>query len=90
MPTNEAIALAEASGLIHRLGRTILRAVLPTSPAWRRAGASPLPTAVNFSALQLAAGNRPCACRLPRRTRTWPEALIAEVTESASPQTMTH
>lgn len=84
VPTNEAIALAEASGLIHRLGRTILRAVLADIAGWRRAGASPLPTAVNFSALQLARpGIDHALAGYLAEHGLGPEALIAEVTESA-------
>lgn len=80
-----AIELAEASGLIHRLGDVILDSVLKDVSRWRADGQSQLPVSVNFSGLQM---SRPdFAETLLEHLRQYDlpgQALILEITETAA------
>lgn len=85
IPALAAIQLAEASGLIHRLGQTIVHAVLADINGWRAAGTPPLPVSINFSALQLTQAE--LAANLVARLAEYqltPETIIVEVTETAA------
>lgn len=85
LPTLPAIELAEASGLIHRLGDVILDSVLNDIRRWRKASESRLPVSINFSGLQM---SRPgFAENLLERLRQYElpgNALILEITETAA------
>lgn len=85
IPAGEAISLAETSGLIHRLGRTILRAILDDIRNWGEYGTPRLPVLVNFSAHQLA---EPDMVETLTNNLTahqlGPGALIVEFTETAA------
>lgn len=85
LPAITAIELAEASGLIHRLGDVILDSVLTDIARWRKTRESLLPVSVNFSGLQM---SRPGFARnlLDRlRQHDLPgRALILEITETAA------
>ena len=80
-----AIELAEASGLIHRLGDVILDSVLTDVARWRKNRESLLPVSVNFSGLQM---SRPGFARnLLDRLQQYDLpgcALILEITETAA------
>jgi diguanylate cyclase (GGDEF)-like protein len=80
-----AIELAEASGLIHRLGEVILDSVLNDIQRWRKANESLLPVSINFSGLQM---SRPgFAENLLKRLVQYGlpgSALILEITETAA------
>jgi diguanylate cyclase (GGDEF)-like protein len=85
VPSLEAIQLAETSGLIHRLGQTILRAVFTDIRVWRQAGAKLLPISVNFSALQLAEVHTAEALSATlAEYGLAPQSIIIEVTETAA------
>lgn len=85
LPTLAAIELAEASGLIHRLGDVILDSVLNDIQRWRKNRESLLPVSVNFSGLQM---SRPgFAKNLLDRLQQHElpgNALILEITETAA------
>lgn len=53
VPPSQFIPVAEESGLIGALGTLVLRKVLETLHHWVKDGHSPLPVAVNLSAVQL-------------------------------------
>lgn len=80
-----AIELAEASGLIHRLGDVILDSVLRDISRWRTNGQSQLPVSVNFSGLQM---SRPdfaeSLLKHLHRYELPGQALILEITETAA------
>ncbi|MFA7293423.1 MAG: bifunctional diguanylate cyclase/phosphodiesterase [Rhodocyclaceae bacterium] len=85
IPALAAIQLAEASGLIHRLGQTIVHAVLADITCWRGSGTPLLPVSINFSALQLTQpelADDLAACLAEHQLG--PAAIIAEVTETAA------
>jgi diguanylate cyclase (GGDEF)-like protein len=83
--TLSAIELAEASGLIHRLGEVILDSVLDDVRRWRKSGQSRLPVSVNFSSLQVSRADF-AENLLARLTRYGlpGQALILEITETAA------
>ncbi len=54
LPPGTFLPVAEASGLIHAIGRTVLRRACRLLRAWRDGGHPDLRVAVNLSALQLA------------------------------------
>ncbi len=77
------IPVAEESGLIQDIGRWVLRTVCAQIAAWRDAGLSPVPVAVNVSAahVQREALAGPVADLLAR-FELEPTALQVEITES--------
>lgn len=80
-----AIELAEASGLIHRLGDVILESVLGDIGRWQKGGTSRLPVSVNFSGLQMSRPDFADALLDRLQQHGLPgSALILEITETAA------
>jgi len=78
------IALAEASGLINRLGRHVLQVACDQAAQWARELSEPLPVAVNVSAQQLDDLHLPAAVRdALHQADLSPELLGLEITETA-------
>ncbi len=78
------IGIAEETGLIVPVGEFVLHRVLEDMSCWRRAGAAPVPVAVNISAVQLQRSNlRDKIVTLARTHDVSPELLQLELTESA-------
>ena len=85
LPTLSAIELAEASGLIHRLGDIILNSVLNDLQRWRNNHQSRLPVSVNFSGLQMSrAGFAEALLNRLQQHELPGSALILEITETAA------
>jgi len=85
VPPSRFVPLAEATGLIHDLGRVVLESVLAQQRAWAQAGLPVVPVAVNLSAVEF---ERP---DVVQRVRTalatagaGPHWLEIELTESAA------
>ncbi len=77
------IDIAEETGLIVPVGEFVLQRVLRDVSFWQRAGASPVPVAVNISAVQLQRSNlREKILSLTREHAVSPELLQLELTES--------
>jgi diguanylate cyclase (GGDEF)-like protein len=77
------IAVAEQTGLIHGLGRWVLREAAGTAQAWREAGFD-VPVAVNISPVQLDRAELAAEILdLLQEFRLPPTGLILEITESA-------
>ncbi len=77
------IDIAEETGLIVPVGEFVLQRVLKDVGFWQRAGASPVPVAVNISAVQLQRSNlRDKILSLTREHEVSPELLLLELTES--------
>lgn len=80
-----AIELAEASGLIHRLGDVILDSVLEDIQCWRKSDESRLPVSVNFSGLQMSRPGFAEALLDRLQQHGLPgNSLILEITETAA------
>lgn len=85
LPALEAVQLAEASGLIHRLGGVILDSVLDDLVRLRNTGAPTPPIAVNCSGLQVAQPDFAARIIDALAARGLPgSALILEITETAA------
>lgn len=83
LPALPAIELAEASGLIHRLGEVVIASVFADIQRWRQAGAQHLPVSVNFSGLQLSRPDFSATLLAHLRRHALPgHALILEITET--------
>jgi len=81
---NEFIYIAEESGLIHDLGRWVLRETCQVYREWRRRGIAPDRIAVNVSAAQLRRSELVESVRRAVRTTGMdPRHLEIEITESA-------
>lgn len=81
----EAVELAEVSGLIHRLGTVILDSVLDDIVRQRAAGVILPPIAMNCSGLQVAQADFAAQIIDGLRARDLPgHALILEITETAA------
>jgi len=77
------IDVAEETGLIVPVGEFVLQRVLQDSSYWRRAGAAPVPVAVNISAVQLQRSNlRDKIVALTQAHNVNPNMLQLELTES--------
>lgn len=84
IPPSEFIPLAEETGLICPMGEWILRKACEQTRAWRRAGLSPVPVAVNISSLQFVEqGVVEMVRRALRDFELAPNDLELELTESA-------
>jgi diguanylate cyclase (GGDEF)-like protein len=84
VPPSEFIPLAEETGLIGPLGEWVLRQACEQNRAWRRAGLTPVPVAVNVSSLQF--GEQGMVEMVRRALRDFelvPHDLELELTESA-------
>ncbi|MCP5269258.1 MAG: GGDEF domain-containing protein [Zoogloeaceae bacterium] len=85
IPTGEAIRLAEASGLIHRLGLTILRETLQDINIWQDYGAPQLPVLINFSAFQLVEPDMATTIAgILAEHHLATDAIVVEITETAA------
>jgi diguanylate cyclase (GGDEF)-like protein len=88
VPPDEYIAAAEASGLIHQLGRQVLHTATRHLADWnrerRRVGIEPLWVSVNFSPRQLQTPDLLHDVRTAlQESHLPPEQLVLEITESA-------
>jgi diguanylate cyclase (GGDEF)-like protein/PAS domain S-box-containing protein len=78
------IPVAEDCGLIVPLGDWVLREACAQARRWQEMGLSPVPVAVNLSALQFRQGGLPARIRtVLTETGLAPEYLELEITESA-------
>ena len=84
IPPLEFIPLAEASGLILRVGEVVMAKACAQLAAWRAQGLALVPVSINVSPRQFAQGHihRQLAVQL-RRYRIEPSLLEVEITESA-------
>ena len=81
---DQFIPAAEASGLIIPMGRWALGQACRQAKAWQNAGLTPIPIAVNVSALQFrTAGFMDDILRFLKDTALSPQYLELELTESA-------
>jgi diguanylate cyclase (GGDEF)-like protein/PAS domain S-box-containing protein len=78
------IAVAEETGLIVPLGEFVLRRAFEDVVRWRQSGCTPVPIAVNISAVQLQRSNLPATIvKLTKHYGVHPSMLQLELTESA-------
>lgn len=84
LPPGEFIRLAEETGLIHQLGRSVLREACENLAAWNRDGYGDLQLAVNVSARQFGAESFTGEVeRALEEAGVAPDRLCFEVTETA-------
>ena len=77
------IAVAEDTGLIVPIGEIVLARVFEDMARWQSAGHTPVPVAVNISAVQLQRTNLPATLvELSRQHGIRPSMLLLELTES--------
>ncbi|MET0319952.1 MAG: EAL domain-containing protein [Duganella sp.] len=84
VPPAQFIPLAEASGLINRLGEWVMREACAQLAAWRAQGLPLLPVSINVSPRQFSYGS--VSGQLARHLAQWqldPDLLEVEITESA-------
>ena len=80
----EFVALAEASGLINRLGRHVLQVACAQAAKWARELDTPIPVAVNVSARQLDDVHLTSTVRSALEEADLPPGLLGlEITETA-------
>ena len=78
------IGVAEETGLIVPVGEFVLHRVAEDLARWRKSGATPVPVAVNISAVQLQRSNLPHKIEsLTREHGLSPKMVQLELTESA-------
>jgi EAL domain-containing protein (putative c-di-GMP-specific phosphodiesterase class I) len=84
VPAAEFIMLAEETGLIRPMGEWVLRTACAQVSAWRRNGFSPVPIAVNLSAIQFRQKNlAQMVSQILRETNLEASWLELEITESS-------
>lgn len=84
VPPLRFIPLAEERGLIDQIGNWVLRAACRTARSWQDAGLTPIPVAVNISALQFKRGAlRENVLDALQKSGLEPRFLVLEITESA-------
>ncbi|MBS0419401.1 MAG: EAL domain-containing protein [Proteobacteria bacterium] len=84
LPPEKFIAVAEDTGLIVPIGDMVLARVFADMARWQGAGHTPVPVAVNISAVQLQRTNLPATLvKLAREHGIRPSMLLLELTESA-------
>jgi diguanylate cyclase (GGDEF)-like protein/PAS domain S-box-containing protein len=84
IPPDRFIAIAEETGLIVQIGEFVLTRAMIDMTRWRQAGLTPVPVAVNISAVQLQRSDLPATIsRLTKQHRVKPAMLQLELTESA-------
>ena len=84
VPPERFIAVAEETGLIVPIGDFVLERVVQDLVRWGKSGCSPVPVAVNISAVQLQRSNLPQTIQeLTRKNNIKPSMLQLELTESA-------
>jgi len=87
VPTLDAVQLAEATGLIHRLGWLVLQGVCRDLRAWRDMRLPNFPVSMNLSALQLSEpGFVAQFADFVHHEHLTPQDFILEVTETAAAQ----
>jgi diguanylate cyclase (GGDEF)-like protein/PAS domain S-box-containing protein len=85
VPPEKFIAVAEETGLIVPIGDIVLARACEDMARWRDSGSTPVPVAVNISAVQLQRSNLPATIvRLTRQHGIRPSMLLLELTESAA------
>jgi diguanylate cyclase (GGDEF)-like protein/PAS domain S-box-containing protein len=78
------IAIAEETGLIVPIGDFVLARAVEDIARWRQSGCTPVPVAVNVSAVQLQRSNLPATIvKLTKQYGVKPSMLQLELTESA-------
>jgi diguanylate cyclase (GGDEF)-like protein/PAS domain S-box-containing protein len=78
------IGVAEETGLIVPIGEVVLRRAFADMIQWKQAGCTPVPVAVNISAVQLQRANLPATIqKLAKQYGVRPSMLQLELTESA-------
>jgi diguanylate cyclase (GGDEF)-like protein/PAS domain S-box-containing protein len=84
IPPDRFIAVAEETGLIVPVGEFVLRRACEDVVRWRQNGCTPVPIAVNISAVQLQRANLPATIqKLTKLHGVRPSMLQLELTESA-------
>jgi len=84
VPPERFIAVAEEVGLIVPIGEFVLERTMEDIARWRQAGSTPVPVAVNISAVQLQRSNLPATIsKLTKLHDVSPTMLQLELTESA-------
>jgi diguanylate cyclase (GGDEF)-like protein/PAS domain S-box-containing protein len=84
VPPERFISIAEETGLIVPMGDLVLARVFEDLVRWRTAGCTPVPIAVNVSAVQLQRSNLPATImKLTKAHGVKPAMLQLELTESA-------
>jgi EAL domain-containing protein (putative c-di-GMP-specific phosphodiesterase class I) len=84
VPPEKFIAVAEETGLIVPIGDIVLARACEDMARWRDSGSTPVPIAVNISAVQLQRSNLPATIlRLTRQHGIRPSMLQLELTETA-------
>jgi diguanylate cyclase (GGDEF)-like protein/PAS domain S-box-containing protein len=84
VPPARFVAVAEEAGLIVPIGEFVLERTVEDLVRWRQAGCTPVPVAVNISAVQLQRSNLPeTISKLTRQQGVSPSMLQLELTESA-------
>lgn len=78
------IAIAEETGLIVPIGDFVLARAVEDIARWRQSGCTPVPVAINVSAVQLQRSNLPATIvKLTKQHGVKPSMLQLELTESA-------
>src|SRR5882757_5876622 len=84
IPPDKFVAVAEETGLIVPVGEFVLARAFEDVARWRRNGCTPVPIAVNISAVQLQRTNLPATIqKLTQQHGVRPSMLLLELTESA-------
>jgi diguanylate cyclase (GGDEF)-like protein/PAS domain S-box-containing protein len=84
LPPDRFIAIAEETGLIVPVGEFVLARACQDMERWRQSGRTPVPIAVNISAVQLQRSNLPeTILKLTQQFDVHPSMLQLELTESA-------
>jgi diguanylate cyclase (GGDEF)-like protein/PAS domain S-box-containing protein len=84
IPPDRFIAVAEETGLIVPVGEFVIARACEDVVRWRESGCTPVPIAVNISAVQLQRSNLPATIlKLTRQYGVRPSMLQLELTESA-------
>ncbi|MCS0810061.1 EAL domain-containing protein [Massilia agilis] len=84
VPPSEFIPLAEATGLIGRIGQVVIEKACAQVAAWRDAGIPVVPVSINVSARQFRRGAVPRQLAAALERHRLPAALLeVEITESA-------
>ena len=84
LPPDRFIAIAEETGLIVPIGEVVLTRAFQDVARWRQSGCTPVPIAVNISAVQLQRADLPATIlKLTKLYGVRPSMLQLELTESA-------
>jgi diguanylate cyclase (GGDEF)-like protein/PAS domain S-box-containing protein len=84
VPPGRFIGVAEETGLIVPIGEFVLERVMDDAARWRELGGSPVPVAVNISAVQLQRSDLPATIRRLTQLHGFKTNMLqVELTESA-------